>query len=749
MSFMAALNTGFILNPQFSDQNLDGGISIGDDFAEAQGGVMRIAYNNSLSDGPAGGARSGVPFVSFPMQTVPGETYSVTYTATEISASSGVTQLLCNVYDAAIYNTKDLFSEDRDTSVTGSGTSSSGTVSFTFTAKSENTSLIFTFGGDFGDYEVSSITVYGRTPNNFGSSRNQLYDINLLSNDEFLSVNTQNWKLGPNASGSSIQTSTNRFRLVSDDGNATGCYAEQTIKTVPGETYYMRANAEHFTSGRESRVTIVQVSDTSVIDSILAPSAPGNYLLELEFTATEETTAIRMEWDALGAGNYVEFDDIWVSRKSPSDKEVVLGLNGDTALTDYSSLSLSPDFQNNITAGITNTFNGGDSLEFNGTNSRIKYDAVQNSINIGTGDFCIEFWTQCQNADTYGPAISFGGQSNFVIKRSRSSQNSYWYVFGVGHPSLTISTLNVPTTEWHHVAVERYNGDLYLYFDGRLENIELNYTTDLNAGSTDLTIGHADVSGEWYDGYLNEIRICDSAKYKGFGFVPSNRIYNSDIIRIQGERSGFPAQNAANISVNNPEKRSRNTLLWLEPNVTGATNEQHYCDMMTDGGGWVALNRAHNVNDSKLNTAGFGGANNTLHPKSTFDWKFADSRINEFKHGLETYSNNDEQNFRITIDEDQTGDVMYYRALSDFVATQRGGNQLRAKQVIDKAWSNVFTAWDANNDESGFLTRFISATTQATHLDGSQIVGTQALWSVGAESVDAMFRTSRGVLWTR
>lgn len=756
VSFMASQGRGVILNPTFAAGRLDGGYSIAGSFVEGQAGAMRVSYSSAVNPGPGGTGETGVPFGSFPMRTVPGETYTVTYTTTEISANSGVAQLRCDVYDAAIYSIKDLNANDIIPGVTGNVAFNSGTFTFSFVAQTENTSLIFTFGGDFGVHDVSFLSVYGKRPENDEFALgNTIYDVNILSAGEgkFGSEGkSDNWITGPNAVGSFVNGQ--RYRLFSNDGNSFGSYAEQTIKTIPGQEYYLRFESQHTINGREPRIEVLQTSDTSLIASFETPAAAGIHLVNGEFTATEETTLIRLRWDAIGAGNWVEFISAWVSIKSPADNEVVLGLPGD-GLVDWSGVTGSPDVNTGISTGPFNAVTSTPMLRFNGTSGQLRYANVDQSMNLGTDDFTIEFYATCENLDSFAPALSFGGANNFTIKRFNNANNNYWYLFTPGTGVRRISPNNVPTNELHHICVERYNGFLYLYYDGRLVDQPIQAAPlNMNGGNNTLIIGTDDSVGEWFEGTMSDFRISNVAKYRGFGFIPPVQGFDTRGSRIIGEIPQFPAQSGFDIVNQNKYKRSRNTFYHLQP--PGGSLDAHYVDNTSDdGGGWIAVVNAWDVNNSKLNTGGFGGTSDTFHPKRSSDWKISDARIIEFKYGSSGFGTNDKQNFRITMT--TLGDTMYYQTFSNFIATQNGGNTLQARSDFALPWSVTYTAWTALNDEAGFLTKFINATTSATHgdgpgpttTDGSAIGGGQAIWSVGAEQTDAMFRAFAGVLWTR
>jgi hypothetical protein len=107
---------------------------------------------------------------------------------------------------------------------------------------------------------------------------------------------------------------------------------------------------------------------------------------------------------------------------------------------------------------------------------------------MGANDFTVEFWMKAQAGDNPAPAISCGGNNNWIygniiFDRDRYNQDRAFglsitggkFVFGVsgnGTGEYTICGVsNVLNGQWHHIAVQRRRSDgwMWLYVDGVLE----------------------------------------------------------------------------------------------------------------------------------------------------------------------------------------------------------------------------------------------------------------------------------------
>ena len=68
--------------------------------------------------------------------------------------------------------------------------------------------------------------------------------------------------------------------------------------------------------------------------------------------------------------------------------------------------------------------------------------------------------------------------------------------------------------KWYHLSLVRDSSDVYLFVDGRNESlIENTAIATLPSLTGDVNIGFSKEKKSYFDGYLDELRISDSARY--------------------------------------------------------------------------------------------------------------------------------------------------------------------------------------------------------------------------------------------
>lgn len=152
---------------------------------------------------------------------------------------------------------------------------------------------------------------------------------------------------------------------------------------------------------------------------------------------------------------------------------------------------------------------GGASALFDGTNDRLTVTNISDMA-LGTGNFTIEFWMR-QNS----------GTGNQVIYDQRPGSNGAYPYIGVDGGQLFIyidgayrvnrsATTAVSTGIWYHVAWVRNSGTSKLYRDGTEIG---SFSDSFNYLAGNLNIGEYITNGFGYNGWLDEIRVSNSARY--------------------------------------------------------------------------------------------------------------------------------------------------------------------------------------------------------------------------------------------
>ena len=211
-----------------------------------------------------------------------------------------------------------------------------------------------------------------------------------------------------------------------------------------------------------------------------------------------------------------------------------------TSFTDSSSSSKTITANGDVHHSRSQKKIGNSSIEFDGTGDFLSC-ADSSDWSFGTGDFTLEAYVRFND--------SAGSENLFSQYQSGSNR---WYL----HADLTNNTLgffdagsgmDIEQTvvtwvadTWYHVAMVRSSGTVTYFVDGTAYTVTGtspggNITNNTGA----LQIGQYD-SGTNLNGYMDEIRISNSARYTG-AFTPTTTAFASDsntLLLIHSDFSG-------------------------------------------------------------------------------------------------------------------------------------------------------------------------------------------------------------------
>ena len=157
------------------------------------------------------------------------------------------------------------------------------------------------------------------------------------------------------------------------------------------------------------------------------------------------------------------------------------------------------------------------------TESRMKMDSSGDYLSVassddwawGTDNFTVEAWANLDNIGSHNEIINCGGQDwRFAVEGSGYPS---WNHSGSG-AELTSSVL-VSVGQWFHLAVCRSSGTSKMFLNG----VEVASASDTHSYVADaLTIGAYSDGNYGVDGYMDEVRISDNARYTS-AFTPQTR----------------------------------------------------------------------------------------------------------------------------------------------------------------------------------------------------------------------------------
>ena len=165
------------------------------------------------------------------------------------------------------------------------------------------------------------------------------------------------------------------------------------------------------------------------------------------------------------------------------------------------------------------------SVFFDGTDDKI---TTTGPGNIGTSDFTIECWVYLSTTAGIQRIISAneGSQSTEYIQiRTHSSHGWQGYIgtdsgWWEAHSNNDHSTF---TTGWHHVVLERYGNDGYIFVDGQDVTLDHDGSSASNAADpvtwTQVVLGHGYGSEYLNAGYISNARISLTTVYEGKEFT--------------------------------------------------------------------------------------------------------------------------------------------------------------------------------------------------------------------------------------
>jgi hypothetical protein len=224
------------------------------------------------------------------------------------------------------------------------------------------------------------------------------------------------------------------------------------------------------------------------------------------------------------------------------------------SLQDYSCREKDSEEIAGVTVSTESKFGAG-SLYFDGVYSTLPTPATYSHIRVNHNsgvtledwslynDFTIELWIRPDNTYANDTIISAYTQydSNHAIAnynnwRLRRTSNYLEFIINTNEASMTLRADNVdlPTTDFTHIAVSRLDGVARLYVSGTLYDTEefgdnVNISGNImviggNQGdSYDISdtfgIGRGDIT-EPYIGYIDDIMISKSARYSKHQIIP-------------------------------------------------------------------------------------------------------------------------------------------------------------------------------------------------------------------------------------
>lgn len=205
------------------------------------------------------------------------------------------------------------------------------------------------------------------------------------------------------------------------------------------------------------------------------------------------------------------------------------GTNGSTTVPDTSGTPATITCNNGAALSTTQQKFGTAALFFDGTNDHV---ATNRADGLGTAEFTWECWVRATGAQV-GRFISIQDVSatNEVVLLRMNADGSLTYIHrnagGTGTASITTAagTITQNDTTWYHIAVTRNNSGtprIDIWLNGvSVGSTTTNVGTNLSTLGTNVyRLGTQATTGEFYKGYLDDIRVTEGVCRYTATFTP-------------------------------------------------------------------------------------------------------------------------------------------------------------------------------------------------------------------------------------
>jgi hypothetical protein len=209
------------------------------------------------------------------------------------------------------------------------------------------------------------------------------------------------------------------------------------------------------------------------------------------------------------------------------------GANASTTFTDTSGTPKTVTASGNAQISVAQSKFGGASALFDGTGDYLSV-TYTSALDIGSGDFTIEFWMRPGSVAT-GQAIIDWRDANqnkgLLITQPTAAPTKIRLAVGDSNNTAfevdITSVAALSTGTWYHIAAVKLGETYSLYINGVLDSSATNAVVAY-INSSNMRIGAAVDGTAGYNGYLDDIRLTKAARYKQTFTVPAAEYTSSD-----------------------------------------------------------------------------------------------------------------------------------------------------------------------------------------------------------------------------
>ena len=196
------------------------------------------------------------------------------------------------------------------------------------------------------------------------------------------------------------------------------------------------------------------------------------------------------------------------------------GNSGATAFPDSSANNLTPTIYGSGTVVSTSVKEfGSGSIFFNGSGG-VNYPLVNGGpIDIGAGDFTVEFWMHAPTQGSGEGCILETNNAGSVLSLVYSSTNQGLSMSG--RTSASTPNNAVPLNTWTAIAIVNHSGTVQLYVNGVASGSTSSWSPSTGFATCALVFGDASGVSIPYTGYLDEIRVTKGVARYTSNYTPA------------------------------------------------------------------------------------------------------------------------------------------------------------------------------------------------------------------------------------
>ena len=284
------------------------------------------------------------------------------------------------------------------------------------------------------------------------------------------------------------------------------------------------------------------------------------------------------------------------------------------ALEDASSSEHTITVVGNAALSTAQTKIGSHSIVFDGNGDELQIPHT-NALAAPSGDFTMEMWFY-PNAATQEVLMSVGnsttsGQLSWSFLKLATNYISFYTHLNGAYVPVASPASSINVGQWNHVAAVRSGNTLTCYMNG-VGGTAVNNSGTFTNYNTPLRIGNESNGIEDYAGYINEVRISDTARYTS-NFTPPTSAFTLDsdtTLLIHGDEVvTYPTLNThiiGELSRDGGTTYSPATLTRSSTGIDGATSEifSGDVDFTGDPSGTNVVGRIRTVNNHKVTVDG-------------------------------------------------------------------------------------------------------------------------------------------------